>query len=157
MLTEKNSQMVQLDDIDRKILLLLKRNAKLGTKEIAAAVGLSVTPTFERIRRMERKDVIVGYTTRINRNAIGKTLQVYCQISLKSHNLDLIEKFEQAIVELEEVVSCHHIAGNIDYLLYIEIESMESYQDFLRNKLAIIPNIANVQTSFVMKSLKEIM
>jgi DNA-binding Lrp family transcriptional regulator len=102
--------------------------------------------------------IINSYYKKLNffkdRKKIGKGLQVYCQTSLKSHNLELIEQFENAIVELEEVVTCHHIAGNIDYLLYIEVKDMEEYQDFLRNKLATIPNIANVQTSFVMRILK---
>lgn len=143
-----------IDSIDKQILHLLSQNSKLGTKEIASKIGLTVTPTFERIKRLERKGVIIGYTAKIDSKKIGKGLQVYCQTSLKSHNLDLIEQFEHAIVELEEVVSCHHIAGNIDYLLYIEVKDMEEYQDFLRNKLASIPNIANVQTSFVMRMLK---
>ncbi|MBI1838289.1 MAG: Lrp/AsnC family transcriptional regulator, partial [Flavobacteriia bacterium] len=140
---------------DQQILKLLQKNAKLGTKEIAATIGLSVTPTFERIKRLERKKIILGYSTKLNRNQIGKGLQVFCQTSLKSHHLDLIEQFEESIVRLEEVVACHHIAGNIDYLLYIEVKDMEEYQQFLRNKLAVIPNIANVQTSFVMRTLKE--
>ena len=143
-----------IDAIDQQIIHLLLVNSKLGTKEIASKIGLSVTPTFERIKRLERKGVILGYTAKIDRKKIGKGLQVYCQTSLKSHNLELIEQFENAIVELEEVVTCHHIAGNIDYLLYIEVKDMEEYQDFLRNKLATIPNIANVQTSFVMRILK---
>ena len=143
-----------IDAIDQQIIHLLLGNSKLGTKEIASKIGLSVTPTFERIKRLERKGVILGYTAKIDRKKIGKGLQVYCQTSLKSHNLELIEQFENAIVELEEVVTCHHIAGNIDYLLYIEVKDMEEYQDFLRNKLATIPNIANVQTSFVMRILK---
>jgi Lrp/AsnC family leucine-responsive transcriptional regulator len=146
---------MQLDEIDQQIIKLVSANAKLGTKEIASKIGLSVTPTFERIKRLERKKVIIGYVAKLDRNQIGKGLQVYCQTSLKSHNLELIEQFEQSIVELEEVVSCHHIAGNIDYLLYIEVADMEEYQQFLRNKLATIPNIANVQTSFVMRTLKE--
>ncbi len=144
-----------IDAIDQHIIQLLLSNSKLGTKEIASKIGLTVTPTFERIKRLERRGVIVGYSAKINRKKIGKGLQVYCQTSLKSHNLELIEQFEQSIVELEEVVSCHHIAGNIDYLLYIEVADMEEYQQFLRNKLATIPNIANVQTSFVMRTLKE--
>ena len=144
-----------IDAIDQHIIQLLLSNSKLGTKEIASKIGLTVTPTFERIKRLERRGVILGYSAKINRKKIGKGLQGYCQTSLKSHNLELIEQFEQSIVELEEVVSCHHIAGNIDYLLYIEVADMEEYQQFLRNKLATIPNIANVQTSFVMRTLKE--
>lgn len=147
--------MTQLDEIDKQILQLVSVNAKLGTKEIAASIGLSITPTFERIKRLERKGIILGYVAKLDRNQIGKGLQVYCQASLKSHNLELIEQFENAIKEHDEIVTCHHIAGNIDYFLYIEVADMEEYHIFLRTKLAAIPNIANVQSSFVMQTLKE--
>lgn len=147
--------MENFDEIDLKIIRLLVKNAKLGTKEIALLIGLSVTPTFERIKRLERKGVIIGYHAKLDRKKVGKALQVYCQISLKSHSMDLIEDFEKKIIQLNEVVSCHHIAGNIDYLLYIEMKDMETYQNFIRDQLASIPNIANVHTSFVMKTLKE--
>lgn len=147
--------MHKLDEIDYHLIKLLKNNAKAGTKWLADQVGLSVTPTFERIKRLERIGIIEGYSAKINSNKLGLALKVYCHVSLKSHNLELIEQFETAIIELEAVKHCHHIAGNMDYVLFVEVRDMEAYQYFLRNKLATIPNIANVQSSFVMKGLKE--
>ena len=147
--------MHKLDDLDHMILTLLKANAKLGTKTIADKIGLSVTPTFERIRRLERLGIITGYHAKLSASKLGFGLKVICQISLKSHNIELIEQFEQAVKTLSEVSSFHHMAGNIDYLLFIEVADMDAYQDFLRTKLASIPNIANVQSSFVMKTLKD--
>lgn len=144
----------QLDETDLKILNLLKENAKLGTKEIGSKVGLTVTPTFERIRRMEKKGIISGYSARIDPKALGKQLMVFCQVSLKTHSTDLLEVFEIHVRELNEVSSVFHVAGNYDYLLQVEISGMQQYQDFLKNKLASIPNIANVQSTFVLSSLK---
>ena len=154
MKTEESSNAVHLDEIDQYILTLLRQNAKMGNKEIAAKIGLSITPTFERIKRMERHGVIEGYTAVLNKKAIGKGLKVLCQVSLKAHNLELLIGFEDEIVHLEEVSACYHIAGNYDYLLVIEVRDMEEYQRFLKEKLASIPNIANVQSSFVMSTLK---
>lgn len=146
--------MVQLDTIDLQILDLLTKNGKLGNKEIAAVIGLSTTPTFERIKRLERKGIIKGYAAILDKKKIGKGLKVFCQVSLKSHNAEIIDGFEKEIVHLSEISACYHIAGDFDYSLFIEVADMDEYQQFLKQKLANIPNIANVQTAFVMSTLK---
>jgi DNA-binding Lrp family transcriptional regulator len=115
---------------------------------------LTVTPTFERIRRLERRGVIKGYVAKIDQAKIGRNLLVFCQVSLKTHTTELLENFEKQVVELKEVEACFHIAGNYDYLLQARIHDMQEYQFFLKSKLAAIPNIANVQSSFVMTTLK---
>ena len=143
-----------IDAIDQQIMQLLLSNSKLGTKEIAAKIGLSVTPTFERIKRLERKGIIKGYTAILDKKKIGKGLKVFCQVSLKSHNAEIIDGFEAEIIHLAEVSACYHIAGDFDYSLFIEVSDMDEYQHFLKQKLANIPNIANVQTAFVMSTLK---
>lgn len=143
-----------IDSLDQQIIHLLLSNSKLGTKEIASKIGLSVTPTFERIKRLERKGIIKGYTAILDKKKIGKGLQVFCQVSLKSHNAEIIDGFEAEIIHLSEVSACYHIAGDFDYSLFIEVADMDEYQHFLKQKLANIPNIANVQTAFVMSTLK---
>ena len=145
---------VQLDTIDLQILDLLSKNGKLGNKEIAAAIGLSTTPTFERVKRLEKKGIIKGYVAILDKKKIGKGLKVFCQVSLKSHNAEIIDGFEKEIVHLSEISACYHIAGDFDYSLFIEVADMDEYQQFLKQKLANIPNIANVQTAFVMSTLK---
>jgi DNA-binding Lrp family transcriptional regulator len=146
---------VKLDKLDRLILELLKGNSKLGMKEVANKIGLTVTPTYERIKRLERAGVIQGYTVTLNKKAIGKNLQIFCQVSLKEHNLDLLSGFENEVVTLPQVSACYHIAGDSDYALLIEVANMDAYQEFLRQKLATISSIANVQSAFVMSAIKE--
>ncbi len=146
---------VQLDEIDLHIIELLSKNGKLGNKEVSVAIGLSITPTFERIKRLERKGIIKKYVAVIDKKKIGKGLKVFCQISLKSHSAEIIEGFENAIVHIKEVSACYHIAGDFDYSLFIEVSDMEEYQIFLKKSLANIPNISNVQTAFVMNTLKD--
>ncbi len=146
--------MLSLDSIDHQIILLLQSNGKMNNKEVASKIGLSVTPTFERIKRMERMGVIQGYSALINRKAIGKDLKVVCQVSLKSHEKEGIDVFESAIRELPEVSHAYHVAGATDYMLTIEVANMEVYQDFLKNQLARIPHIGQVNSSFVMSELK---
>ncbi|MDR0801443.1 Lrp/AsnC family transcriptional regulator [Fluviicola sp.] len=146
--------MVILDTIDHQIIALLQANGKMNNKEVANKIGLSVTPTFERIKRLERVGIIEGYTALINRKAIGKNLKVVCQVSLKSHQKEGIDVFESAIKELSEVSHAYHVAGATDYMLTIEVADMEVYQDFLKNQLARIPHIGQVNSSFVMSELK---
>lgn len=146
--------MSALDSIDRQIIALLQSNGKMNNKEVAGKIGLSVTPTFERIKRLERMGVIRGYTAIIDRKAIGKELKVICHVSLKSHEKEGIDVFESAVKELPEVRHAYHVAGATDYMLVIEVENMEVYQDFLKNQLARIPHIGQVNSSFVMSELK---
>ena len=146
---------IKLDKLDRMIIELLIANSKLGMKEVAKKIGLTVTPTYERIKRLERLGVIKGYTVTLNKKTIGKNLQIFCHVSLKEHNLDLLSGFENEVVTLPQVSACYHIAGDYDYTLIIEVANMDAYQEFLRQKLATIPSIANVQSSFVMSAIKE--
>lgn len=146
---------MSLDKIDLAIVEILTEDAKMGIKEIALQIGLTVSPTYERIKRLERSGVIQGYTIKANRKELGKNLQVFCQVSLKEHNADLIKVFEEKVVALHPVSACYHIAGDHDYALLIEVADMVEYQRFLKFDLATIPDISNVQSSFVMSVLKE--
>ncbi|MDC0099850.1 Lrp/AsnC family transcriptional regulator [Crocinitomicaceae bacterium] len=125
-----------MDKIDRAILEILSENSKLGTKEIAMQVGLTLTPTYERIKRLEKSGVIKNYTVELDKKAIGKSLQVFCQVSLKEHNLKLLKKFEDQVVEFPEVSACYHIAGDHDYALLIEVFDMSAYEKLLREKIS---------------------
>jgi Lrp/AsnC family leucine-responsive transcriptional regulator len=151
---EKSSEHILLDELDRKIISILSEDAKLANKEIAERIGLTVTPTFERIKRLERNGVIKRYVAEFDKKAIDKGLLVLCQVSLKAHNIEVISGFEEAITHIDEVSHCYHMAGDYDYLLSIEVKDMEAYQSFLKTKLATIANIVNVQSSFVMSTLK---
>lgn len=146
--------MEKLDKLDKGILHLLQNDCTLNTKEIADRVGLTVTPTYERIKRMEKKGIIEKYVALLNKEMVGKTLVVYCNVSLQVHSKPLMKKFEQAIGKLDEVMECYHIAGTFDYLLKVISNDMNHYQDFLTNKLAATDNIAHVQSSFVMTEVK---
>ncbi len=153
--SEGNQSNYKLDTLDKKILNLLQKNAKLNSKELASEIGLTLTPTYERVKRLESKGFIKSYTIKINKEKIGKNLKVLCNISLKSHSVEFLNAFESSVVKLKEISSCYHIAGNFDYLLLIEVKDMNEYSDFLKEKLASIPHIATVQSSFVMKTMKE--
>lgn len=143
-----------LDKTDRKILELLQSDARLNTKEIAHRIGLSVTPTYERLKKIEKSGVIKSYVTLLNGEKAGKTLVAFCNVSLQLHSQPLIKKFETAMAKMEEVMECYHVAGTYDYLLKVVVNDMRNYQYFLTNKLAAIENIGQVHSSFVMTEIK---
>ena len=145
---------MELDKIDLSLIKLLQQNSKVGLKELAEHVGLTPTPVHERIKRLERNGVISRYSIVVNEEKLGRGLLVLCNVQLKSHSLTNLEEFEAEIVKIKEVVSCYHIAGNYDYLLTLRMKDMEEYGNFVKGKLASIPHIAQVQSSFVMRDIK---
>ena len=143
-----------MDEIDKKILRQLQQNAKQNTKEIADKVGLSVSPTYERIKKLEQQGFIVRYMAILDADKIGKTVKVYCHISLSNHARELIDNFKTTIKDFPEIVACHHVSGNYDFLLRIAVRDMNEYQRFLIDRLSIIPGISSVQSTFVLEEVK---
>jgi len=144
-----------LDKIDLQIIHLLQKDAKMKIKEIAAALGMTNTPIFDRIKKLEQAHVITGYSARIDKEKVGLHLVAFCSITLDKHNQNNIKQFEAEIKKLEEVVECYHIAGMVDYLLKVVAKDMIEYQAFIATKLAALDNIGRVQSSFVMTAVKE--
>ncbi|MCZ2099978.1 MAG: Lrp/AsnC family transcriptional regulator [Chitinophagales bacterium] len=143
-----------LDRIDVLILREVQQNAKTTIKELSEITGLSSTPIFERLRKMENEKIIQGYRAELNAQKLGFGLTVMCYVSLRSHQSELIYKFQEDVVKIEEVLECYHIAGVYDYLLKVIVYDIESYQKFLSDKLATLGNIGNVQSNFIMNTLK---
>lgn len=144
-----------MDKIDRSILNLLQRDGKITIKEISERLNLTTTPIFERVKKLEKEGLIKGYRAQLDRKKIGLELIVFCNVNLNLHQTDYLREFEKDIQRFPEVIECFHTAGMFDYLLKIYAKDMESYQDFLTNKLASLENISKVQSSFVMTEVKE--
>jgi Lrp/AsnC family transcriptional regulator, leucine-responsive regulatory protein len=144
-----------MDRTDYQILDLLQSDARLTNKEIADKLGKSVTPIYERIKRLEREGYIRKYIAVLDRHKINRSLMAFTNVQLKEHSHDMLQSFEKAIVKLDEVMECFHMTGMYDYLLRIVVKDMNAYQDFIVNKLARLPNIGTVQSSFVMTEIKD--
>jgi Lrp/AsnC family transcriptional regulator, leucine-responsive regulatory protein len=144
-----------MDRTDYQILDLLQSDARLTNKEIADKLGKSVTPIYERIKRLEREGYILKYIAVLDRHKINRSLMAFTNVQLKEHSHDMLQSFEKAIVKLDEVMECFHMTGMYDYLLRIVVKDMNAYQDFIVNKLARLPNIGTVQSSFVMTEIKD--
>lgn len=143
-----------MDRIDKKILMLLQRNAKQNTKEIATSIGLSVTPTYERIKKLEKQGIISSYVALVDRMKIGKSVVAYCQVTLTQHQKDLIDRFNDKMLSFPEILECQHVSGNFDFLLKVVANDMNDFHKFLNEKLAVVDGISTIHSSFVMKSIK---
>lgn len=143
-----------MDAVDKKILMLLQKNAKQNTKEIADKIGLTVSPTFERIKKLEQQNYIKGYVALLNEEKINKAIKVYCHITLATHSRELIDNFKNSVAHLPEIMSCQHLSGNYDFLLKVAVSDMVQYQQFVLDKLSVIKGISNVQSSFVLEEIK---
>jgi len=145
---------MKLDKIDKTILQLLQRDAKLTNKELAVKLGMTTTPVYERIKRLEREGFIQKYVALVNPKKVQLSLVAFCNVSLKEHAAEFLVRFEKDVQSLKEVVECYHIAGMFDYLLKVVVKDVETYQDFVSKKLAGLENIGHVQSAFVLREIK---
>ena len=144
-----------LDAIDRKILTCLQANSRSSLQEIGTAVGLSASPCWGRIKKMEEAGVIEGYTVRLNPQAIGFADTVLVQVTLDSHSDNTLEKFGEVLRSIPEVVEAHLVSGDYDYLLRVVVRDTRDYERLLREKLYKIKGIRHSRSSFVLRTLKK--
>jgi DNA-binding Lrp family transcriptional regulator len=147
--------MVKLDKTDQKIIEILQEDGRITNNELAGKIGLTTTPTLERVKRLEKNGVIRGYTAWINREAIGKGLTVFCSIKLAVHHYRKLQEFKNRIESLPEILACYNVTGEYDYLLHVVVSDTKEYESFLRSKLTKIPGIVQIYTGIVLSVVKE--
>ncbi len=146
---------MKIDSTDKYILERLQQDSRVSAKQLAQDLKLTATPIYERIKKMEKAGLIRDFVVLLDEEKLGLSLTAFCNVQLKEHRKEGLVTFEKEILGLAEVVSCWHVAGVFDYLLLVKIPDMASYQDFIKNKLAKIENIGQVQSSFVMTKVKD--
>ena len=144
-----------MDRIDQKILRHLQSDGRASLQDISKAVGLSPSPCWERIRKMEAAGVIEGYTVRINPQAIGLNETVLVQVTLDSHSENTLERFGETLAAIPEVIECFLVSGEYDYLLRIAVRDTRDYERLLREKLYKIKGIRHSKSNFVLRTLKK--
>lgn len=144
-----------LDETDLRILNLLQQDARLTNKQIADRIGKSVTPVFERIKRLEKQGYIQQYVAVLNSKLIDQTLSAYAHVQLRKHDHDTIFRFEHDVIQFSEVRECYRMAGKYDYLINIVVKDMDQYNSFVCNRLSALFHIASVQTYFVLDEMKK--
>ncbi len=150
----QSSGQVSLDGTDKTILELLQADGRVSNAEIARRVGLSAPATHARVKRLEEAGVVRRYATLLDREAMGFDMVCFINVSLQLHQYEAIERFKELVQDMPEVLECHHITGEFDYLLKAVFRNRDELQEFVVNKLTPIPGMARINTSLVLIEIK---
>lgn len=145
---------LDLDDIDRRILAALQRDARLTNVELAAEVGLSPSPCLRRVRRLEEAGVVAGYRAILERTEIGLGLMVFVGIKVDRHQETDAETFRRAVRDMPEVVACHLVSGESDFLLQMVLPDLAAYERLLIGTLLKIPGVKDIRSNFAIQTVK---
>lgn len=146
--------MLRLDDIDRKLLEQLQNDSKVNIKILAEQLNITKTPIYERIKRYEKDGIIEKYVAVLNRQLVSSAMIVFCSVSLDSQKLEEIHAFSDAILKIPEVMECYLMGGVNDFLLKVAVKDLDAYHHFSSGKLAALPNVAQIKSTFVLNEIK---
>jgi Lrp/AsnC family transcriptional regulator, leucine-responsive regulatory protein len=146
--------MIELDDIDRRIIAALQAEGRLPIVDLADRVGLSPTPCQRRVKRLEEEGVIARYAALVSPPAIGLGLQALVQVTLDDHSEKVVEAFEAEIRARPEVVACYAVTGDMDFLLHVLAPDLASFSDFALKALLRMPGVRGTRSSFIMQAVK---
>ncbi len=144
----------QLDSYDLRILRALQVNAEYSMAELGEIVGLSHTPCWRRIKRLEQDGFIRGKVALLDPARLDLSVTVHAYLTIKSHNEESLNAFEQAVQQVREIVECYSTTGEKDYLLRIVTRNVDDYERLLKKTLVHLPNVASVNSTFALKQVK---
>ena len=144
----------ELDRIDREILRLLMQDASRSLAEIAGEVGLTPTPCWKRIKRMEEQGVITGRVALVDAARVGLPISVFVAVETGDHSAEWIARFAAAVDSLPEIVECWRLGGDVDYLLRVVVADMTAFDGFYRRLTAQVPSLRKVTSRFAMERVK---
>jgi Lrp/AsnC family leucine-responsive transcriptional regulator len=143
-----------LDRIDRLILKRLQADGRKSVSELAREVHLTTSPCLDRVRRLEAEGYIQGYAALLNPHYLGVHLLAFVEVRVDRTTPEILQKFRQSIEALDEVIECHMVAGDFDYLIKIRVADVDAYRKFLGERLATLPGIAQTHTYVAMEEVK---
>ena len=146
--------MKPFDSIDQAILLALQRDARQTMAELAEQVSLSQSPCWRRVRHLEQSGVIQGYHASLSRKHLGYGVTGFIHLQMQNHTPEVTAAFEREVVALPQVVSCHNLSGNYDFLIEAVEVDLESFSALVRNKIRSLPGVKEIATSFSLKEVK---
>lgn len=146
---------MMLDNLDKRILTALQQDGRLQNNELAKQVGLSPSPCLRRVKLLEDAGVIERYTAILNATKVGKGLTVFARIWLKGQDAKTVNHFIEAVKHLPQVIECHLMAGDCDFLLRVVASDLEDYRQFQMEHLSRIDGIQSVKTEIPMQVIKQ--
>ena len=154
MCIKEKVMMEKLDYVDREILKILQKDAKTGAKSIAEQLGLTKTPVYERVRRLEQDGFIQNYVAILNKDKIEDSITVFSFVSLEAQKGTMMDDFFEQVKTYPEVVECFVVGGEFDFLLKVVVKNLDAYYDFAKFKIASLPSIGGVKSAFVLNEVK---
>ena len=153
----KNTSDIMLDNIDNALLRALQEDGRLSNVELARRISLSPPATHARLRRLEQEGYISQYTAVGSREKAGYDRLCYIHVSLQMHQLEQVEEFRRRTREMPEVLECHHITGEYDYILKVALKNQKDLERFVVHRLTPVPGVARIHTSLVLTEIKSTM
>lgn len=147
--------MTDIDEIDRRILRELKSDGRLSNVQLAERINLSPSACLRRVQELEKNKTILGYRAVIDPAQLGRLVTVFVTVGLARHRNQDQKEFEQAMERAAEVVECHNISGTVEYLLRVEVKSLEDYKRFHTDVLGVVPVVSSIVSHFVMGTSKD--
>jgi len=144
-----------MDRIDHSLLSRLQVDCSPPLAQLADAVGLSPSACHRRIRQLEEAGIIAGYSARLDRKALGLTMELFVTVSLISQSNEALEAFEKAVLGVPEILSCYLLAGRADYIMRIAVRDMDDFQRIHRHRLSSLPGVSTMTTSFSLRTVKD--
>ncbi|MGX9963891.1 Lrp/AsnC family transcriptional regulator [Roseomonas sp. F4] len=144
-----------MDAIDKRILRALARKGRLTNTELAEEVGLSASPCWTRVRRLEQAGVIRGYAAILDQAALGLPDTVFIEVMMERHDEDSLRRFEEAVQAIPEVLECHLVTGEYDFMIKAAVGGTVGYERLLRDRLYRLPGIRHTRSSFALRCLKQ--
>jgi len=146
--------MIEIDNIDKEIIRLVQLDATQSIQDIASEVGLTNNPCWRRIKRLEEKGVIERRVAIINPRLVGLGTTAFVALRINMHSAEWLDTFAQAIEQIAEIVECHRMTGDVDYLLKIVVRDLEHYDKVYQNLISRVPGLTDVSSTFSMEQLK---
>jgi len=147
--------LTKLDHIDKQIIEILQEKGRITNNDLARKIGLTTTPTLERVKRLEREGIIKGYSALIDRDSVDRGLTVFCSVKLSVHEMGEMVEFSNHVADIPEILACYNTTGEYDYLLHVVVKDTKAYEKFMRTKLTRLPGMERIHTSIVLSVLKE--
>ena len=150
----KNSKNLTLDNVDKSLLRALQSDGRLSNVQLARKISLSPPATHSRLKRIEKDGYIRQYTAVVDREKAGYDLLCFIHIAMQMHQYEQVDKFRKLIQKLPEVLECHHITGEYDYLLKVVLRNRKDLERFVVDRLTPIPGVSRIHTSLVFTEVK---
>ncbi|MCY3840045.1 MAG: Lrp/AsnC family transcriptional regulator [Gammaproteobacteria bacterium] len=143
-----------LDPIDRRILVELQESAEMSMQELGERVGLSHTPCWRRVRRLGRQGIITRRVALLDAKQLGLAVDVFVNVNLRRHQENALNRFEEAVLDVPEIVECYTVSGETDFLLRVVVSDVGAYERLLKATLVHLPEVGNLTSTFALRQVK---